>query len=330
MKIFLQRVFFFIFFFIVIIAVGVVLPVTPRAGKSLLFAYLHKDTLLKETENPRLIFIGGSNISFGLDSKTIESRLGLKVINTGVHAGIGLKYMIENTIQYIKKGDIVVLAAEYAHFYRDYNSVSEELLRTILDVAPRNYKLLHAEQIIKLIPFLPKYALSKFKPTEYIGFRESDIYSVNSFNEYGDVYAHWNMKKKHPLHPESRFEDAFNIDVMNNIKNAERIIHDKGGELLVTYPCYQDVSYKNNNKQIKKIADTFRQYNFTVLGYPERYKFPNDMMFNTVYHLNKRGVERRTELFIEDYLQYMANTKSVQKIVAKKCNKEVANGCENH
>ncbi len=309
MKTFLKRLFFFIFFFIVIIAIGIVLPATPRAAKSLLFAYLHKDTLLKETEKPRLIFIGGSNISFGLDSKTIESHLGLKVINTGVHAGIGLKYMIENTIQYIKKGDIVVLAAEYAHFYRNYNYVSEELLRTILDVAPHNYKLLNAEQIIKLIPFLPKYALSKFKPTEYIGFTESDVYSVNSFNEYGDVDAHWNMTKKHPLHAEPRFESSFNIDVMNKIKKAEDIIHDKGGELFVTYPCYQDMSYKNNGKQIRKIADTFRHYNFTLLGSPERYMFSNDMMFNTVYHLNRKGVERRTKLFIEDYLKYMSNKK---------------------
>ena len=51
--------------------------------------------------------------------------------------------MLENTIQYVKEGDIVILILEYEHFYRDYNYVSEELLRTIFDV--KSFK----NQIIK-------------------------------------------------------------------------------------------------------------------------------------------------------------------------------------
>jgi hypothetical protein len=101
---------------ILFIFLGISLPTTPRASKSLLFANLKKDYLLKNVESPRMIFIGGSNLSFGLDSQKIKISLGINPINTGVHAGIGLKYMLDNTIQYIKNGYIIILIPEYHHF----------------------------------------------------------------------------------------------------------------------------------------------------------------------------------------------------------------------
>ena len=40
-----------------------------------------------------------------------------------------------------------------------------------------------------------------------------------------------------------------------------------------------------------------------MLGYPERYKIPNNMMYNTPYHLTKEGVDLRTQRLIEDLSQ---------------------------
>ena len=305
MKKFLMKSSLFTLGFIVVVVLGVFLPTTPRASKSLLFAGQHKDELLLQTETPRMIFVGGSNLSFGLDSKNIEEHLGLRVINTGVHASIGIKYMIENTIQYVKEGDVVVLAAEYSLFYRNYDFVSEELLRTILDVAPSKYELLSTVQLVSLIPLLPKYGLSKFKPTEYFGFTESDVYSVNSFNDYGDVDAHWQLKRRQ-FAPNKKIGHELNDHVFRKLVIAQHQISRKGAMLLVTFPGFQDISYENNIEQIERVSAAFQKYNFNVLGYPERYKIPNEMMFNTPYHLNRKGVERRTQLFIEDYLRYSA------------------------
>ena len=39
------------------------------------------------------------------------------MINYGLHAGIGLKYMIDDISTYARKGDIIVFAPEYEHFY---------------------------------------------------------------------------------------------------------------------------------------------------------------------------------------------------------------------
>jgi hypothetical protein len=306
MKKFLIKSSLFTLGFIVVLVLSVFLPTTPRASKSLLFAGQRKDKLLLQTETSRMIFVGGSNLSFGLDSKFIEEHLGLRVINTAVHANLGIKYMIENTIQYVKEGDVVVLAAEYSHFYRNYDSVSEELLRTILDVDASKYELLSATQLVSLIPLLPKYALSKLKFTEYIGVTESDVYSVNSFNDYGDVDAHWQFKRRQ-FAPSGQISGELNDDVFRNLVIAQQQISRKGAILLVTFPAFQDISYENNIEQIERVSVAYKKYNFNVLGYPERYKIPNEMMFNSPYHLNRKGVEHRTQLFIEDYLRWLTD-----------------------
>ena len=56
-------------------------------------AYNKKCQLLEDTPSPRIIFVGGSNLAFGLDSQRIKDSLNINVINYGLHAGIGLKYM---------------------------------------------------------------------------------------------------------------------------------------------------------------------------------------------------------------------------------------------
>jgi hypothetical protein len=48
-----------------ILLAGICLPTTPRASKSLLISKNNKDYLLKTIPNPRIIFVGGSNLSFG-------------------------------------------------------------------------------------------------------------------------------------------------------------------------------------------------------------------------------------------------------------------------
>lgn len=59
-------------------------------------AYNKKCQLLEDTPSPRIIFVGGSNLAFGLDSQRIKDSLNINVINYGLHAGIGLKYMIDD------------------------------------------------------------------------------------------------------------------------------------------------------------------------------------------------------------------------------------------
>jgi len=71
-------------------------------------AILDKDRLLRDTPSPKIVFVGASNLAFGLDSERVQSAMRLPVVNLGLHGGVGLKYMLDSTRPYVKKGDIVV------------------------------------------------------------------------------------------------------------------------------------------------------------------------------------------------------------------------------
>lgn len=300
MRKFIYKVFLFLLLIIGFTVLGLFLPTTPRASKSLLMVSVMKDSLLKNTKSPRIIFVGGSNLSFGLNSQMLKDSLKINPINTGIHAGIGLQYMIENTLRFVKKGDIIVLIPEYEHFYLDYDAGSEELLRIVFDVDISNLKLLNMWQLGNIVSLMPKYATSKLNPTEYFNVVESDVYSVNSFNKYGDAVAHYGMKRR-DFPQTQNFKNEFNNNVMEKLKKFQLDIEKKGANLIVSYPAFQDLSYANCEKKIKRVQKEFEKNNFSILGTPERYKCPDVMMFNTPSHLNKQGVDYRTKLFIEDF-----------------------------
>ena len=280
---------------------GLILPPTPRASKSLLFANKQKDSLLINTKEPRIIFVGGSNLSFGLNSYEIKDSLNLNPVNTAIHASIGLKYMLENTLQYLKNGDIIILAPEYSHFFRSYEYTSDELLRITFDVNPEKRKFLSLKQEIDLLSNIPKFSITKYKPTEYWGFHESDVYSVNSFNKYGDADAHWNLKTRG--YTPSSLKGQFNVNVFEKIKEFEESAEQKGAIVYVTFPSLDEVSFANSKENILQVENTLHKFNFNILGNARRYIMPKEMMFNSAYHLTKVGVDRRTKLFIEDFKQ---------------------------
>lgn len=299
MKIFLLKIMMFVSLFVLIFVLGIFLPVTPRASKSLLFSKINKDSLLQNIKSPRIIFIGGSNLSFGLNSKMIKDSLGLNPINTGIHASIGLIYMMDNTLPYIQSGDIVVVAPEYTQFYGVDAYGGEELLRTIMEISPSDLIKLRKEQWANIIRYIPKYSISKFKPTEYFNVKESDIYGVNSFNEYGDVYTHWKLQKQ-KFSPWGYISGQFNYSVINQLYKFKKKLKEKGAVLFVTFPGFQSASFEKNRTQIMRIEVELKKRDFSLLGTPERYIIPDSLMFDTPYHLSKKGVDYRTQLLIDD------------------------------
>lgn len=278
---------------------GLLIPTTPRASKSLLMASNNKNLLLQKTPSPRIIFVGGSNLCFGLDSKTIQDSLKLNPINTGIHAMIGIKYMIDNTIEYIQKGDIVILVPEYGHYYRSLDAGSEELMRTIFDVDFMNIKHLNLPQLSNILSFLPKYALTKFKISEYRNIKESDIYSINSFNKYGDTYTHLN-KKQEQFQSYSTLSGDFNYEVIQYFEKFNAEINQKGATLYLSFPCFQETSFNNSINQIIKIEQELKNSKLQLIGSAEKYKMPDSLLYNTPYHLNKKGINYRTMRIIED------------------------------
>lgn len=295
---FIKKLALFIFPLGLLLFSGLWLPPTPHASKSFLFASSLKDSLLQNTPTPRIIFIGGSNIGYSLNSQLIKDSLKLNPINTGITSRLGLKYMFDNTYNYIKKGDIVVLSLEYLLFHQKYDIVSDELLRVLVDVNASKLKLISNKQLVNFIGLIPKFSLTKFKPLEYFGYKENLIYNKNSFNKYGDAIAHWNSENiptyVGPIH------NNYNPKVIQQIKEFEDKLEKKEAILFFTFPALQDISYDKSKNKITHINEELKKSKIKTIGHLERYVLPDSIFFDSHYHLTKQGADIRTQLFISD------------------------------
>ena len=128
--------------------------------RSLLGMQTVKLKRLSEIPGRRIVFVGGSNLSHGLDSPLIENELGLPVVNMGVHAGLGLRYIMWATMDGLHRGDIVVIVPEYAHFGKNFYGHGETLAM-VCDIIPDHKHLLSTRQWLKLIGSMPRFGASK-------------------------------------------------------------------------------------------------------------------------------------------------------------------------
>ncbi|MCK4894259.1 MAG: hypothetical protein KAT07_09845, partial [Calditrichia bacterium] len=100
--------------------------------------------------------------------------------------------------------------------------------------------------------------------------------------------------------PNKRIEGRLNDQVIKELLAFEEQVNEKGGTLYITYPGLQELTYQIYADHIKQVEEGLTENGFNLLGTPERYKMPELLMYNSPYHLNREGVEYRTNLLIED------------------------------
>ena len=300
MRSFIKKFIQFSTILFVMLTMGAFMPPTPRASTSHFFAKLMKDSLLENVASPRLILIGGSNLSLTINSQLLKDSLGFNPINTAISWNIGFVYMFDNTLEYVRPGDVIVASLEYNQFYNKAMFGGPDLVRTIFDVSPDDIFTLRREHYPYIVHNLPYYSTTKFKPTEYIFKRNpAEIYERDAFNQYVDICKHWSLSSRivDPEEPLPAKYDKQAFEILSEFKSA---IERKGALLLITFPALQRSSFKSQEAGIKEIEKEFKRMNFILVGTPERYVMPDSLLFDTPYHLIKAGVDLRTKLLIAD------------------------------
>lgn len=292
----------------ILFSIGIIGLIIPESSikENLHYTIFDKHNLLeKPSGKSRIILAGGSNVSFGINSKTIQDTFDVPVVNTAIHAGYGLKYILDDLLPFIKKGDIVILAPEYSHFLNEYFYGSKALVNTV-NINPHNLGLLNLKQWSVVLSNLPKHALLKIKGFLSKKNKETsqiDSYHRNAFNEFGDAIHHWDNPKTHQgSYPQV---GDFNAEVITYLINFEKQINELGAKLYVTFPSLNTPSFNDSQKAISEIHQALKNSGLTLLGDPKKYSFTPNLHFDTHYHLNGQGVKIRTDLLINDLRKFL-------------------------
>ena len=274
-----------------LLSIVIFVPIQPN---DYLQAYKLKCKLLEETESPRIIFVGGSNLAFGLDSQRIKDSLGINVVNYGLHAGIGLKFMIDDVATYIQKGDILVIAPEYGHFYTIQYGESATIAPIQAIAGWEKLNLLNFTQMKNVISGLPRI-IEYIRPKNY----DERSYVLSGFNGYGDEVKHWNLEGIAIAEPGSSnkpFDLSFGEYFIRKIENLEQ---EKQCEVIIVPPVCRESAFKAMKNKVEETSAFLDSNGHPFLVSPEHHALSDEYAYDTDYHMNYEGVKKYTSSMIE-------------------------------
>jgi hypothetical protein len=288
-------IFKFLLLFLLIVILLVAIILIPAPENNYMQAILDKHQRLISTESPRIVLVGGSNLAFGIDSKAMQKVFDMPVVNTGIHAGIGLGRMFVDIAPLLHPEDILVIAPEYSHFISDWNgsAAAYELIfdahRYSLIVCPPFY-----EPPSGFLPYAKNKVLALIpRPPNPLA------YSRDGFNEYGDYIKHLETENQ-PITPAQSLE-GINQKYLSAFFRIADSLAEQGIQVLVSYPSYEETSFQNSVDTIHEIDAALKAKDtITVISSPKNYCFPIEYFYDTTYHLNEKGREIRTTRLIQD------------------------------
>jgi hypothetical protein len=266
-------------------------------------AIIDKHERLENTEAPRIVLAGGSNLAFGIDSALIQNALDIPVINAGVHAGFGLGRILDDIAPFLKLGDILIIVSEYGYFVSESSRNGNEAAYYLI-FGTRQYRLLANPPLYGFPAGMLSHVKNKASAWYSLTRPPNPLaYTRDGFNEYGDYIKHLNMEDRH-------FESATSSMVLQTQYLARffRLVEmfaERGIRVLISYPSFEELSFAASEAFIRELDAKFRAYkSLTVISSPEDYAFPRDCFYDTFHHLNAKGRELRTARLIRDLERY--------------------------
>lgn len=273
-----------------------------------LAAIIDKHERLKNSPVPALVFSGGSNLSYGIDSEAIAQALQLPVVNLGLHAGLGLNFMLAELKSCLREGDMAVLSIEYFLDLDGTHALQERTASFFPEASgyvKRNPLQLFFERLIyyqqRIINNVDEIRIEDDQLTRLRNeVKERNlVYSRKSFNQHGDVFTHLDLPAHKKLGSRSIFSPKrwAGIDAINSFAEFAQ---NKKIRVFFMYPSYAASEFASNKEVIGKLAENLAKYlRIEIVGTPADFVFDDALFYDSIYHLHKDGRQQRTRKIIE-------------------------------
>lgn len=286
------------------------LALPAQYGESFTSVLCDKVDRLAEIDEPKIVVVGGSSVAFGLDSEMIERYTGMPVVNFGVYAALGTKLMLDLSRDFIKEGDVIVLAPEL-----DAQTLSMYFnAGTTLEATDGRFDILSrvpGEHLFSLLGATWNFAADKISYMQSGTYPSTTgAYDPDNFNEYGDIVyervenvmsLYYDPNTTVNLSPEildPEFKDYLN----KYIKYCEK----KGATVYFSWCPVNEMSIAEGTKSDERIAEfeSFMQDNIncTFISDINDYILDAGYFYDTNFHLNDAGVTARSINLTRDLL----------------------------
>src|SRR5208337_4434998 len=239
-----------------------------------LFALADKMELLKHTRSPKIVFVGGSNLPFGLDCHLVEQQFKMPAIDMGLNRELGLKFILDVITPYVNKDDVVIVAPEYSHFFGRGMYGSVELPFVLCHVYPEGIRYINFAQLMCILEKNPLFVLNEAKSLVWNYYCSSDrvdygsnpfsrAYDRRSFNELGDLVGH--LKEKLDFEPYKRLSERLNPDAFTFLDQFHNTLQNKGIKVFYMFPAIQKATYYAELDNIELVRENIKALRFKTV-----------------------------------------------------------------
>lgn len=299
-----RKVFFIkLFLFLVLEFIYIWCFVLPQYENGYCASLIDKVSRLESIDDPKIVLLGNSNLSFGIDSSLIEAALGMPVVNMGLHGDLGNAFHEEMGKFNIKEGDIYIVC--HSSYGNNGNIGNPMTAWVSIENNIHLWNILRAEDIEVMFTGFPTY-LKKclyLYATKTGNEDNGSIYSRHAFNEYGDIQ--WPRKGSEYTFKDPISPPGIDDSTVERLNKLNKYITDKGATLLIAaYPIANgqmtvDASeFQNFQKELAEKLDC------PVISDYVDYMFDYSYFYNTHLHLNTEGAILRTNQLITDILNW--------------------------
>ena len=272
-------------------------------------AIIDKIDRLMTIKGAKIILIGDSNLSFGMNSALIEKEFNLPTVNLGLHGGLGNDFHEGMAKFNIGSGDIVVICHDN---YSDEGLIlNPEIAWATVEYHKELWPLISKANYLKMLKAYPKYALTGiiYSLTGGEDISDTTPYRRNAFNQYGDVQER-PSRERFVFSKGSVGVPGISQTCVNRLNELNRYVKSKGATLLVAgYPIASGEftpsksEFQTFQKELDQALDCEIISDFTDYFIPYQY------FYDTVFHLTEEGAQIRTRQLIEDLHKWGLSSK---------------------
>lgn len=269
------------------------------------YVYQYRALQKADKSKPKILIVGGSYMTFAVNSRKLSEYTGLPVYTLGIHSGMGMSYVFETAKEFINKNDIVIFP------FSGYNpkEYGMGLIYISLDGENDmfwNFFKSHPFEVIKTAgsEICDKLwgILSYFK---WKGKKVEGVYYATSFDkDTGNIV----YKRKKTTLSKEEVEKSTSYDIKNisdgeidEINEFDLYCKNKEAELYLTFaPILEDCVVSTN----KELGDYQEQLSKKITAHfisqIEDCLLPYKFMFDSTMHLNDEGADYYSKKLSDD------------------------------
>lgn len=275
--------------------------------------------------DPKLIILSGSNSLFGFSAKRLTDEYGITAVNTAVHAGLGVDYMLHYGRKHLKEGRIFILPLEYEIIGSSKPEETQQL--HVIGHDPEYFTQLSSLEKLKFIAaiFFDTHR-RLFSYTFWPEPKRDGGYQSKTLNEYGDETNN-NPDKVTPemlapLNAKSSKKYQINNDVWNEIAQFSQDAIEAGAIVVLAFPNIYTSTFdpQLNAEFFAELKNRSRAAKIPLIGEPEDRVFGENYAYDTTYHQNTAGQMHSTDILYQQLVNanilqpdsFLTSSKSIE------------------